>query len=127
MDRVRFITHEGKQVLFSDLSGCSSNEMIRLIGRVKKLVTSEPRDSVLVLTDFTGAEFTKDALTRMKEVAVYDRPFVKRSAFFGADGLPKVFFDALKTFSQRDFHRFASRDEALAWLAKRWKIGRAHV
>ena len=54
----------------------------------------------------------------MKEVAVSDRPYVKRSAIVGAEGLPKVFYEALRTFSRREFPRFKTREEALDWLVK---------
>jgi hypothetical protein len=55
---------------------------------------------------------------RAKEVAVFDRPFVKRAALVGAESLPKVFYEAVKTFSRREFPRFKTREEALDWLVK---------
>lgn len=118
MERVRFITHEGKQVLEVDCTDCSAKEMLKVVNEVMRRATAEPRESVLVLTNFAGAKFDKDTMTRLKEVAVYDRPFVKRSAFYGADNLPKVYFEALKAFSQRDFRQFNTRDEALAFLVQ---------
>ena len=68
--------------------------------------------------DLTGAQFSRDAIARMKEVGVFDRPYVKRSAIVGAEGLPKVFYEALRTFSRREFPRFKTREEALDWLVK---------
>jgi len=118
MDRVRFITHREKQVLLVDAANCTTEELIKVVEETRKQVTAQPRDSVLVLSDFSGAKFSRDAVTRMKEVAVYDRPYVKRSAFVGADSLPKAFYDSLKTFSQREFPRFSTREEALEWLTK---------
>lgn len=55
----------------------------------------------------------------MKEVAVFDRPYVKGAAFVGAQSLPKVFYEALKTFSQREFRRFKPREEAMDWLVRK--------
>jgi len=65
-----------------------------------------------------GAQFSRDAVTRMKEVAVFDKPYVKRAAIVGAQSLPKVFYEALKTFSRREFPRFRTREEAMDWLVK---------
>lgn len=118
MERVRFITHEGKKILLSDLSGATPKDVIQAAEEVKRLAAAEPRGTVLVLSDLSGAEFSKDAVTRIKEVAVYNRPFVRKSAFVAADNLPKVFFDAIRNFSQRDFHRSATREEALDWLVE---------
>jgi hypothetical protein len=54
----------------------------------------------------------------MKEVAVFDRPYVKRAAFVGAQSLPKVFYEALKIFSRREFPKFQTRQEAMDWLVR---------
>jgi hypothetical protein len=116
MDRVRFIPHQGKQILFVDETNCGAEEVIKLLTEVKRVVTAQPRNSVLTLTDLTGARISRAAITRMKEVAVFDRPYVKRAALVDAQSLPKVFYEALKTFSQREFHRFKTREEAMDWL-----------
>ena len=116
MDRVRFITHQGKQILFIDVANCAAEEVIELLTEVQRIVTAQPPRSVLTLSDLTGAQFSRSAVTRMKEVAVFDRPYVKRAAFVGAQSLPKVFYEALKTFSQREFRKFKTREEAMDWL-----------
>ena len=75
-------------------------------------MTAQPPKSALTLSDLTGAQFSCAAITRMKEGAVFDRPYVKRAALVGAQSLPRVYFEALKTFSQREFRRFKTREEA---------------
>ena len=116
MDRVCFTTHRSREILLVDLTNCSAEDVIELLSEVQRIVTVQPRNSVLTMGDLTGAEFSRAAVTRMKEVAVFDRPYVKRSALVGAQSLPKVFYDALKTFSQREFRQFAKREEAMDWL-----------
>ena len=118
MDRVRFITHEGKQILFIDVTNCAAEDVIELVTEVQCMVTAQPPKSVLTLSDLTGARFSRSAVTRMKEVAVFDRPYVKRAAFVGAQSLPRVFYEALKTFSQREFRKFKTREEAMDWLVR---------
>ncbi len=118
MDRVRFIIHQGKQILLIDLTNCSAEEVMKIVGEVQRIVTARPHKSVLTLSDLTGAQFSRDAVTRMKEVAVLDRPHVKRAAMVGAESLPEVFYAALKTFSRREFLRFKTREEAMDWLVR---------
>ena len=36
----------------------------------------------------------------------------------GAESLPEVFYEALKTFSRREFPRFKTREQALEWLVQ---------
>src|SRR5271166_3500216 len=115
-DRIRIIEHEGKQILLVDLSHCTPAEVAKIALLVPSYVTSEPRGSVLLLADFTGAEFDRIAIDRLKEGAVFDRPHLKRSAWVGIERLPKVFYEHIKNFSQRDLPAFETREQAMDWL-----------
>ena len=117
-DRIRFVTHKNAKVLLVDLSNCSPTEVAELCRLVPSYVTAEPRGSLLLLADFSGAKFDKDAVASLKEGTVYDRPHLKRSAWVGTETLPKVFYENIKTFSQRDLPTFRTRDEALDWLVR---------
>ena len=118
MERVRYVTHGGKSILLVELNGCTATEMIDVFDSVEEIVTAQPAHSVLTLCDFGGAELDRDAITRMKEVAVMDRPHVRRAAFVGTEDLPKVYYKALETFSVREFPAFKTREEALEWLVE---------
>ena len=117
-DRIRFINHGKKKILLVDFSNCPANEVEEIARAVPDYVTVNPHGSVLVLTDFTGAAFDRDALRAMKETAVFDKPYVKKSALMGTEDLPASFYEELKNFSRRDLLIFKTREEALAWLAK---------
>jgi hypothetical protein len=58
MDQPHFITHQCKQILLTDLTNCSVGEVIELLTEVQRIVTAQPRQSVLTLGDFTGAQFS---------------------------------------------------------------------
>src|SRR5437868_14204652 len=115
-DRIRFITHKGKQILVVDLSHCTAAEVERISGLVPLFVTVEPRDSLLILGDFTGAQINRKAADRIKLGAVLDRPHIKRSAWVGTEAIPHVFFENMKSFTQRELTSFKTREEALDWL-----------
>ena len=115
-DRIRHIEHKGARVLLVDMSHCSAADVERISAYVPKYVTAEPRGSVLLLADFTGAEFNREAALRLKESTVFDRPHLKRSAWVGAESIPHVFYENIKTFSQRELPTFKTREEALNWL-----------
>ena len=115
-ERIRFIEHQGKQILLVDMSRCSPDELATIIRLVPTYVTGEPRDSVLLLADFTGAEFDRIAIDRLKESTVFDRPHLKRSAWVGIESLPHIFYEHIKSFSRRDLPSFKTREEALEWL-----------
>ena len=116
-DRIRFINHGGKKILLVDFSNCPANEVEEIARAVPDYVTVNPHGSVLVLTDFTGAAFDRDALRAMKETAVFDKPFVKKSALIGTESLPRDFYEDMTRFSRRELPIFKTREEALDWLA----------
>jgi hypothetical protein len=116
--RIRFIVHQGKQILLVDLSHCPANGVEKLVREVPEVVSAFPRGSVLILSDFTGASFNEESLRAIKEAAVFDKPYVKKSALLGTEHFPPQFTENLSSFSRRVFHTFKSREEALAWLVK---------
>jgi len=117
-DRIRFVEHRGKQILLADMSHCLPREVEKIALLVPSYVTSEPHGSVLLLADFTGTEFDRIAIERLKESAVFDRPHVKRSAWVGVERLPQVFLEHIKNFSQRELPTFKTREEAMDWLVR---------
>jgi hypothetical protein len=115
-ERLRFINHKGHAVFLIDFSHCKAAEILLLLDQVRIDVGRHAPGSVLTLADFTGAEVDKKVATKIKETLVFDRPYVKKSAWVGTESLPQVFYENFKTFSQRDIPAFQSREEALDWL-----------
>ena len=118
-ERIQSISHQGKQVLVADLSKCSAVDVEQLVRAVPDYVTAQPLGSVLLLVDFTGASFDQEALRAMKECAVFDKLYITKSTWVGAESLPPAFEKNLKTFSRREFPTVKSREEALNWLVGR--------
>jgi hypothetical protein len=115
--RANTVCHtQNNKVLLVDLSNCTPDEVSQLGRLGPSYVTAEPRGSLLLLADFSGAKFDKAAVASLKEGTVYDRPHLKRSAWVGTETLPKVFYENIKAFSQRDLPTFKTRDDALDWL-----------
>ena len=121
-ERIRFIKHQGHAVLLADVSHCSPAEMIELARMMPAYISDQPKGSVLLLADFTGAQFDKAAFESLKQATVFDRPHLKRSAWVGTETLPKIFYENLKAFSQRDLPTFKTREEALDWLVTEEKM-----
>jgi len=112
------MTHEGKRILEVDLTRCSAAELERTVRNVPDHVMKEPLASVCMLVDFTGAAFDAEALRTMKETAIFDKPYIKKTAWIGVGSLPASHRDAVSDYSRREFPVFTSRAEALEWLAK---------
>lgn len=115
-ERLRFIKHKGQAVYVIDFTNCKASEILLLLDQVRLDVARHPPGSVLIFADFSGAEIDKKVATKIKETLVFDRPYVKKSAWVGTESLPHVFYENFKSFSQRDIPAFKSREEALDWL-----------
>jgi hypothetical protein len=116
MERIQFVTHRNHRILLLDFTDCEADELATLFDRVPEIVTREPQGSVLILADFSGTEFSRDAVERLKIAAAIDRPHVKRAAWVQAENLPKTLYDSVRTFSAREFPVFPNREEALEYL-----------
>jgi hypothetical protein len=117
-DRISFITHRGKSIMLIDFSQCEPKEILLLLEKIQHAVAKHDRGSLLTLADLTGAHIDRAVATRMKEVLVKDRPYVKKSAWVGVDSLPKVYYENMKTFTQRNFPPFQTREAAMDWLTE---------
>jgi hypothetical protein len=89
-----------------------------LLISVQAIVAKQKRESVLILADFADAEIDHAVAMKIKEVLTLDRPFVKKSAWVGAEHIPHAFMENFHTFSQREIVTFKTREEALDWLVK---------
>lgn len=117
-ERISFTTHRGKEIMVIDFSHCEPKEFLLLLEEIQRTVARHAPGSLRTLADFTGAHVDRAVATRLKEVLVLDRPFVTRSAWLGVDSIPKVYYHNMKSFSQRDFPTFKTREAALDWLVK---------
>lgn len=117
-DRIHFIEHKGKQVLVFDFSHADAHQMQLLLEYVRVIVARHARESLLTFADFTDAEVDHAVAMKIKEVLTLDRPFVKKTAWVGAEKIPHAFLDNFHNFSQREIVTFKNREEALDWLVK---------
>jgi hypothetical protein len=115
--RIQFLSFKGKQILLVDFSTLSAAGVEETVRAVPEVVTTRALGSVLLLADFTDAIFDKEALRAMKETAVFNKPYIKKTAWVGAESFPEEFRQNLKTFSGREFPLFKNRQQALEWLA----------
>jgi hypothetical protein len=126
MDRVRFLTHKGKQVLLLDYRDLADEaEMLAMIEERKRVVSMQPKASLLTVADLTGARFNRTEITRIKEANVYDLPYVRRAALVGVDSSQEAQVEAVEIFSQHHHERFDQLEAALDWIVEEGEAGTA--
>ena len=117
-DRIHFAEHKGKKILVLDFSHATAAQMQLLLEHVRVTVARHGHEALMTLADFTGAEVDRAAATRIKEVLTLDRPFVKKTAWIGTEGIPHALLEGFHQFSQRQITTFKAREEAMDWLAE---------
>ncbi len=117
MERTRFMSHRGKQVLLLDYAGVRDpDETLREIRASTQFVARQPKGSLLVMTLVREARYNAAVLQAMKEMATHNAPYVKASAVVGMSGLHRIAYQAVILFSKRNIKTFDGEAEALEWL-----------
>ena len=63
-ERLHFVKHKGHAIYVVDLSHCTSKEIVLLLDLVRADVARHPPGSMLILSDFTGAQIDKSVATK---------------------------------------------------------------
>ena len=119
MNRVQFIEHQGKRILHLDFSKCKASELGATVEEAKAVINGQPSNSLLILTDVTDTEMSRDTSRLVKDFTAHNKPYVAASAVVGVSGLKKIIYDAVLGFSGRQIATFTSIEQAKDWLAGR--------
>src|SRR5579885_1115287 len=92
MDRVRFITHAGRRMLFLDFSGFQSTaEALRCIGEAREFISKQPKGQKFPsLVYAKDSRFDNAVVQALKELAAFNRPWVCAGAVAGLSPLHRV-------------------------------------
>ena len=116
--KLQFIQHKGKEIVLFDFSGCQNiEEIMPVIQDAREWFQGRKHNSVLTLTDVTGAHYDTEILNLLKEFTLHNKPYVKAGAIVGITRpLMKLAYNIVMTFSKRNLPVYDSRDQALNWL-----------
>ena len=87
--RSTWIEHKGKKIFYQDFSKHFYNSAaVRAeLEEVQKVVTSQPKDSVLVLSDCRDTSVGSDLLSSMNAASAATKSYVRRTAVLGVTGM----------------------------------------
>lgn len=115
-EKVKFIEHKGKKILFIDMSNLLEDEVLAVIDYAKKIIRNQPEKSVFVLTDVTHARYNTLVVSAMREYVKGNKPYVKASAIIGINPIKRIIFNKIMEFSQRELFAFDTAEKAMDWL-----------
>src|SRR5262249_50689971 len=114
--RLQFELHQGKRILVIDYSHCGVEQMKEMIGLTRTLMATQLPNSVLTLSDVTGAIFNTEVVEQLKEMTRHNASYVRKAALVGVTGLQALIYNVVQTFSKRNIPIFSSKEEALKYL-----------
>ena len=88
-----------------------------MIVEAKKVIASQPMNSVLTLTDATNTDVTGDINRILKDFTAHNKPYVRAGAVLGVTGLKKVILNTIVTITGRNLHAFDDSERAKDWLS----------
>jgi hypothetical protein len=125
MDRVKWIEHKGKKILYIDYSNLQSSvpaqkaEALELMKQVRK-VFEGLNEKTLFMSDVTDAVPDKDTLNGLKELAGFanGKQIVARECVVGMSSMQKVLMNVINFVSKAKLTMFDSIEEAKEWLVQ---------
>jgi hypothetical protein len=118
-DKTGSYDYKGCKIIFLDLNGVAPEGIKSRVELAKTLIFASQPNSVLILTDFRDMRYDKERTDYAKQVSIDIKPFVKKSALLGIEGLKKIILNSIIAFSGRtNMKPFAEVKDALEWLIK---------
>ena len=107
------------RVILLDFSGITDVEVgLAEVEKARAFVARHPPDqSHVTLTDVRRTRYDKRIIEAFKGLTVHNRPYVKAAAVVSDSALHRAAISMIALFSRRKIETFATREEALAWLA----------
>ncbi|MEN8121413.1 MAG: hypothetical protein ABFS35_13760 [Bacteroidota bacterium] len=120
VQRVRWIEHKGKKIIYHDLSKLNTDEAVRVVRQFEQFVIKNKDNPALVsLTDFTDAHIFGESFEEVKRVAKLVRPILNKRAVIGITGVKKVLYKAANIFANGTPSKmFNTLEEAKDYLVK---------
>lgn len=116
----KWIEYNGKKIFYQDYSNHFFNDdhVKQELEEVQVIVLSQPEDSVLVLTNFTNTEITKNIMPLLNEASAKTKSHVRKTAVIGVTGIKRTLGDLLSRITGQPLMYFTSELEAKQWLVK---------
>lgn len=119
MERLRFIEHGGRRILYFDFRDVRDPAaLLPLIDQAKAIVAREPPLSVLTLTNVAGLHFNSESVGAFKAMVEHNRPYIRASAVVGLTGLHRVIYTAVVRLARRQIPIFDDEQAAKEWLIR---------
>ncbi len=118
MSDFKWILHKGKRIIYAEMAGKSTEEILDTIARAKAEIRKEPPESVLSLINVKDGKISTEINQAFKDLAKDSDPYMKMTAIIGVEGLQTVMLNGILMFTRtKKVAVKKSKEEALDFLA----------
>jgi hypothetical protein len=118
MNRIKTIQHKGKTIISLDFSNLPKEEFVKMVKEVMDFMGRQQPGSCLTLSNLANVRFEAESVKAIKELAEFDKLYVKAGALLGIEGLQKVAYASVMIFSKRKMPIFDTLEQAMDWLVE---------
>ena len=117
-NRIRWIKHKEKQILYFDYSNLvTTDDLLTIIQKTNDFIKKQDENNLLLLVDVRNSDANeKIAIDALKNNALIVKPFVKKSAVVGVTNMQEIILTVVNMFSSLGIKPFDTIDEAIDWL-----------
>lgn len=115
-DRIQWINHKEKRILYLDFSNMVPEQAIQMLSEVAIVEKKEPLGSILGLNNFENLHFNVSIINAFNKDIKENSARYKATANLGVVGLVKVMFDTASKLTKQEMKCFSRKEGALDWL-----------
>ena len=116
--RSQWIEHNDKKIFYQDFSGLFYNAAAvkAELDEVQKNVLSQPKGSVLILTDMRDTNDFRELLPAMNAASTTTKEHSKKTTVLGVSGAKRKLADLLSSLTGQPLKYFEDLNAAKKWL-----------
>lgn len=116
--RSNWIDYNDKKIFYQDFSKLfyNASAVKAELEEVQKVVMSQPKGSVLILTDMRDTNVGRELLPAMNAASAATKDYVKKTAVLGVTGVKRKLADLLSSLTGQPLKYFDNLETAKKWL-----------
>ncbi len=115
-DRLKWLDHNGKKILYNDYRNLAGDEMLKPIEDMSGEIASLGKKDLLILLDFRNSFANKANIEALRKSGERNKAFYKKTAVLGITGIKKIFLEMINRLTNIGAKPFNSEEDAKNWL-----------
>ena len=117
-DRIRWIEHKGKQILFTDFSDLKGEECTTAVKGFEDFLANQGNHELLIYVDARNCDLDDIGFNIGLKVAKMVKPYIKKEAIIGITKGKDTLITLVNVFSDIGIRPFDTMEEAIDWLVE---------